>query len=170
MTESLATEPLYVTHAGGKVHIAACPHLFQDSKLAPATPEQVEENGLCTHCEKEIRGEGRKYFDDLEDAFRHFGHRTDQARRLIREALDGVQHDKVWIPASESYIALGDDGTGTAWIGKGYVQVKGRPVVELPWFQERGDGGGTSRDEARGQLCEVHFVERSVVGTCEMCE
>lgn len=119
----------------------ACPHLFQDSKLAPATPEQVEENGLCTHCEKEIRGEGRRYFDDLEDAFRHFGHRTDEARRPIREALDGVQHDKVWIPASESYIALGDDGTGTAWIGKGYVQVKGRPVVELPCFQERGDGG-----------------------------
>ncbi len=68
------------------------------------------------------------------------------------------------------YIALAHEGQGVAWIGKGFVEVKGRPVVELPWFQEHGASGRTSRDEARGQLCEVHFVERSVVGDCEMCD
>lgn len=170
MTQPSAAEPLFVTHAGGKVHIAACPHLFKHSTLAPATPEQIEDNGLCTHCEKEVRGEGRTYVKDLDEAFRLFGHRTDVARRLILEALGGVPHDTIWIPASESYIALGHDGQGVAWIGKGYVQVKDRPVVELPWFQEHGVGARTQRDEARGQLCEVHFVEKSLVGTCEMCD
>jgi hypothetical protein len=170
MTRPAATEPLYVTRADGKVHIAACPHLFAHSQLVPATAEQIEENGLCTHCEKEVRGEGRTYADDLDEAFRLFGHRTDEARRLIIDALGGVEHDRIWIPASQSYIALGRDGQGVAWIGKGYVQVKGRPVVELPWFQEHRAGGRTSRDEARGEVCGVHFVERSVAGTCEMCD
>ena len=86
------------------------------------------------------------------------------------DALGDVQHDLIWIPASESYIALGHDGQGVAWIGKGYVQVKDRPVVELPWFQEHGVGGRTTRDEARGETCDVHFVEKSLVGTCKQCE
>jgi hypothetical protein len=170
MTHSTASEPLYVTHAGGKVHITACPHLYKHSQLQPATPEQIEENGLCSHCEKEIRGEGRTYVDDLDEAFRLFGHRTDEARRLISEALGGVQHDTIWIPASGSYIALGGDGQGVAWIGKGYVQVKGRPVTELPWFQDHGVGGRTSRDEGRGPVCDVHFVETSLLGVCELCD
>lgn len=161
---------LYVTHAKGKVHIAACPHLFKHSKLVEATPEQVEVNGLCTHCDREIRGEGRTYFDDLEEALRDFGHRTDQAKNLIHEALGGVAFDSMWVPASNSYIALGADGQGVAWIGQGYVAVKGQPLVELPWFQDHGAGGGARRDDVRGEPCEVHFIEKSLLGECEMCD
>lgn len=169
MTGPGVRETLYVTHAKGKVHITACPHLFKHSTLTEATPAQIEANGLCTHCEKEIRGEGRTYYQDFDEALREFGHRSDDAHRLIREAIGGVEYDAIWVPASGSYIALGEDGQGVAWIGQGYVETKGRPVVELPWFQPHG-GGGARRDDVRGELCEVHFVEKSLLGGCEMCD
>ncbi|WP_416955288.1 hypothetical protein ACNKF0_01890 [Nocardioides sp. T5] len=147
------------------------PHLFKHSTLVPATPEQIEENGLCTHCEKEVRGEGRTYVDDLDEAIRRFGHRTDVARRLILEALGDVPHDAVWIPASESYIALGHDGQAVAWVGKGYVEVKGRPVVEAPVVPGSGSRRAhLPRRGSRSGQCEVHFVEKSMVGDCEMCD
>lgn len=170
MTADLSREPLFVTNPRGKVHIRACPHLYADSKLTEATREQVDQNGLCSHCEKEVAGVGRQYFDTIEAAFEAFGHRSDEAKRLIRDALQGVTWELVWIPSSGSYIALAGDGQVAAWIGKGYVEVKGSPFVELPWFKAHGGGGGMSRDEARGGTCEVHFVERSVSGVCELCD
>ena len=99
----------------------------------------------CGTCIRECPQQAKTFRNDI-----------DVARRLILEALAGVPHDAIWIPASESYIALGHDGQGVAWIGKGYVQVKERPVVELPWFQEHGAGDRTARDEARGETCAVH--------------
>lgn len=58
---------------------------------------------------------------------------------------------------------------GGAWVDKGYVEIKGEPVVEFPWFEDHGEGGGIRRDEARGELCDVHVVEKSLLGECEMC-
>lgn len=162
-------EPLFLTHARGKVHIRACPHLADTSDLIPATAEQVEQNGYCSHCEKEIAGVGRKYFERLDDAFEVLGHRSDEAKRLIRGALAGVEYDAIWIPASESYVALGANGQGAAWIGKGYVDIKDRELIELPWFAPH-NGGGPERLDSRGELCDVHQIEKSVSGSCELCE
>lgn len=163
------SEQIFVTHGKGKVHIRACPHLSDTSELTPATPEQVKQNGYCSHCEKEIAGVGRKYFESLDDAFEAFGHRTDEAKGLIRKAIVGIEHDSIWIPASESYIALGVNGLGTAWIGKGYVDFRDREHIELPWFAPH-SGGGVQRLDEWGDLCDVHFIERSVSAVCELCE
>jgi hypothetical protein len=97
--------------------------------LVPAIAEQIEENGLSTHCEKESAARDGPTPTTSTRFSGLFGHRTDEARRLILDALVGVEHDRIWIPTSP-----------------------------------------TSRDEARGGGRGVHFVERSVAGTCEMCD
>lgn len=169
MTDLPGGQPLFLTHAKGKVHIKACPHLADSSELIPATAQHAEQNGYCSHCEKEIAGIGRRYFDTLDDAFEAFGHRSDEAKRLIREAVAGVEYDAIWIPASESYIALASGNRASAWIGKGYVDCQGRQLVELPWFEPHG-GGGRSQPHTPGELCEIHFIEKSTTGVCEYCE
>ncbi len=169
MTDSSPRETTYVANPTSKVHIGTCPHLSKRSVLTEATPEQVESNGLCTHCEKEINGVGRTYFDDLEVALKTYGQHGHDALGRIRTALDGVDHDTVWLPASDSYVALAAEGEALAWVGKGYVRVKGRPLVELPSPQPRA-GAGSLKEDVRGDLCEVHFMEKSVDGVCEMCE
>jgi len=162
-------EPLYVTYAAGKLHIRPCPHLQDTKEPTLATDDQRRDNELCSWCRKEISGEGRRYFDNLEDGLRAFGHVSDESLRPIRDAVAGVEHDTVWIPPSGSYLALGRAGIGIAWIGWGYVAVKGRPLVELPWFQQP-SGGGQAAEQAWGELCEVHFVEKSVTGACDLCD
>lgn len=134
------SEQIFVTHAKGKVHIRACPHLSDSSGLTPATPEQVEQNGYCSHCEKEIAGVGRKYFESLDDAFETFGHRTDEAKRFIRDAIAGVGYDAICIPASESYIALGVNGQGASLDRKRLRRLQGSrttraPVVRSPQWR-----------------------------------
>lgn len=166
-----SADVLFLTHPQGRLHVRMCPHLQGKASPLEATPEQVSTNETCAWCQKELAGHGRAYFEQLDDAFRAFGHTTDHARRLIREILGGLEWDLAWVPASASYIALGLRGRAVAWIGNGYVEVKGQPAVELPWFVARSGGGAAGRpEESRGALCPVHFVERSVTGLCELCE
>ena len=50
---------LYRTEGGSRLHIRSCPHLI-DSVVLEATDTDGE---ICAWCEKEIRGEGREYFE-----------------------------------------------------------------------------------------------------------
>lgn len=166
---TISNETLYFTHAQGKLHVRQCPHIHGVEPLHEATAEQVSEKQVCTWCARELAGEGRTYFDTLDDALRDFGHVSDEAHRLIREALAGIDYDEVYVPGSRSYIALGSQGLGVAWIGVGFVERKGQPTVELPWFVPTAGGGARQTEELRGDVCEIHFVERSVTGECELC-
>ena len=89
--------------------------------------------------------------------------------RLILEALRFVRFDQVWLPQGESYVALGLDGPGVAWVGKGYVFVKATGAfVELPGYRAS-RGGGSPLDVHWGATCERHFVARSLTGVCDQC-
>ncbi|MFC6152098.1 hypothetical protein [Nocardioides yefusunii] len=169
MTQTEVRETMYVTNAHGKVHVRPCPHLNASSTLTEATAEQVEANGLCVHCAREINGEGRTYFTDLTAALSDFGHGTDEARRLIDEALSGVEHDVVWVPASSAYVALGAEGEGVAWIGKGSVSTKVGGTTELPWFRPVA-ATTVVKEDLYGEVCEIHFVVRSLNGECDICD
>lgn len=169
MIEAFPTQPLFVTSADGKVHVQACRHLARQTTRIPATPEQVEANGFCNQCEGEAHGVGRTYLTSLEEAHTALGHRTQEARRLVREALDGVEWDTAWLPSSASYVALAQNGTAVAWFGKDYVARPDRPVVEVPWTSAA-DANAAAREDVRGGLCEIHFVERSVSGRCHDCD
>ena len=158
-----SADVLYLTHPQGRLHVRMCPHLADTASPVEATPEQVTSNETCAWCVKELAGQGRTYFEELDDAFHAFGHTTDHARRLIREVLGDLEWNLAWIPASGSYIALGLDGRAVAWIGNGYVEVKGRPAVELlvarcPPVWEVGKDS---------QACRVSCLPTSTRRTCE---
>ena len=160
---SAVTEPLYRTETGGRRHIRSCPHLV-GKDVVEATDAYGE---ICAICERELRGEGRRYFESLAEALTEFG----AARAnwpLISQHLSDVEHDEVWIVNSGSYIALGRGGRAAAWAGKTYVNPSADEFVELPDYRP-GGGGGTDVQKTWGEKCPVHNVLRSRTGACGMC-
>ncbi len=155
--------PLYRTGPGGRLHMRACPHLV-GKDVVVATPADGE---ICSICQRELAGEGRRYFPSLADALKEFG----AARMnwpLIHEHLADVEHDQVWIVASGSYIALGRSGRAVAWAGRTYVNPSAAEFIELPGYRG-GGGGGSPVVSTWGEKCEVHHVLRSRSGACGMC-
>ena len=161
-----APDDLVKTQTGARLHVPACPHIGSD--IRSATPTELEDLTVCTWCQAELDGHGRTYFRDLTEALREFGvHVANQAK--VRDALQGVVHDVLWMPNSRSYVALGRDQRAVAWFGKTYAMPSRTDVVELPDYASSGKDGMRLADEARGEVCVTHFVERSVTGECEMC-
>jgi hypothetical protein len=161
---SAETVPLYRTETGGRRHIRACPHLV-GKDVVEATDADGE---ICTLCQRELRGEGRRYFASLEAALPEFG----AARSnwpLIIQHLAGVDRDEVWIVASGTYIALGRGGRAVAWAGKTYVNPSAEEFIELPDYRP-GSGGGLLVEEVWGETCDKHFIQRSRSGRCERCD
>ena len=155
--------PLYRTGTGGRRHIRECPHL-----VGKTVVEAVDGKGeICTICQRELRGEGRRYFGSLAEALHEFG----AARAnwpLITDHLAAVEHDQVWIVASGSYIALEHGGRAVAWAGKTYVNPSAEELIELPDYRP-GGGGGSEVRSAWGDMCPEHNMTRSRSGVCGMC-
>ena len=159
-------EPLYRTATGERLHIGACPHIL-GVDVEPATPADLLAMSVCHWCRQELDGVGRTYFDTLEDAMRVFGTRAG-TEGLVRDALRFVDWDQIWVPYSHSYIALGREGQGVAWVGKTYVVPHAGAFIELPGYAP-GSGGGSGRDDQVGKLCPVHFITMSLTGVCDLC-
>lgn len=163
---TLAPDALVRTETGGRLHIPACPHIGGTIRLA--SDEELRTMPVCMWCQAELDGIGRTYFDQLEDVMREFGTWAG-TEKLIKEALNSVVWDSIWVPNSRSYVALGREGKGVAWFGKTYVVPQRGEFVELPEYQEV-HGGGARRDDRTGELCELHQELRSVSGTCWKCD
>jgi hypothetical protein len=160
---STSAVPLFRTQTGDRRHIRSCPHL-----LGKEVVEAADDDGeICTMCERELQGEGRRYFTSLDEALPEFGApRANWA--LIRQHLAGVEHDQVWIVHSGTYIALGQGGRAVAWTGKTCVYPSVDEFVELPDYRA-GGGGGSPLQHEWGDMCEKHNVQRSRSGACGMC-
>lgn len=156
-------EPLYRTETGGRLHIRNCPHLVGKDVI-----EASDHDGeICALCERELRGEGRRYFASLADALPEFGAARGNWPQ-ITQLLEGVEHDQVWMVNSGSYIALGLEGRAVAWTGKTCVYPPGE-FIELPDYRA-GGGGGAPVNDTWGETCQVHFIKRSRNGRCERCD
>src|SRR4051794_5240551 len=147
---------LYKTATGQRRHIAQCPHIA-GKEVMEASVEPI-----CDLSQAELDGVGRQYFDDLAAALPILGASGTTWAEILRITAP-VQHDAVWIPNSRSYIALGRDGLGVAWVGKTYVDIAGEPRIELPGYAP-GSGGGTVKDVRRGQICNSCFTEKPLSG------
>ena len=158
-------QQLVRTVGGQRLHIPVCPHLLRVPVVA-ATCEDLETMSVCHWCRQELDGVGRTYFDTLDDAMRFFGTHAG-TEKAIRDAVRFVKHDQIWVPHSKSYIALGLDGAGVAWIGKTYVETEGL-FVELPDYRP-GSGGGAARSVFPTPLCPTCFLELPVTGICDDC-
>ncbi|MBN1096565.1 hypothetical protein JKP76_11290 [Blastococcus sp. TML/C7B] len=162
---SASDVPLFRTGTGGRRHIRGCSHLVGKPVIQAADTD----GEICTLCERELRGEGRRYFASLAEALPEFG----AARSnwpLIESHLSGVEHDQVWIVHSGSYIALGRGGRAVAWAGKTYVNPSAETLIELPDYRPGGGGGTAGVEVVRGDICEKHNMEKSRNGTCGMCD
>lgn len=155
---------LLATATGQRKHLAQCPHLVGATTLRSL--EEDEDLELCDWCSKELSGHGRTYFDDLDAALAAFKAPLEN-RRLIKDALRGVEHDQIWMPNSSSYIALGLAGRGVAWTGKTYVVPEPGRSIELPGFVDAARTGGNTAADRWGDLCLHCFHQRSVNGACE---
>jgi len=163
---TLAPDALVRTETGAKLHIPSCPHIRSRIRLADAAERLAMT--VCKWCRAELDGVGRTYLDTLEDAMREFGTHAG-TERLVRGALRFATYDQIWVPHSRSYVALGHEGRAVAWFGKSWVVPVRGQWLELPDYRA-GRGGGAARDERVGEVCDVHFVTRSLTGVCELCE
>ncbi len=161
------TLELFRTATGQRLHILGCPHV--GSPLVAATANDLARLAICTWCQAEIHGMGRTYCLSLDEAMRVLGC-WEGTHRLIRDALRFVTYDEIWLPHSDSYIALGRGGRCVARVGKGYVAIAATDAyVELPGHRA-GRGGGAPRVERLGRICPRHFVAASIAGVCDACE
>ncbi len=154
---------LFRTATGRKLHLQECPHVLGVELIAaPAGTYEI-----CTWCLAELSGEGRTPHETIEDALRDLG-AAEAAIRELAGHLRGIEHDLVYVPFSRAYVALAKDGLGVAWAGKTYVAYRDRPTVFLPDYVGVGGSGVPVRDNW-GATCTIHFVQRSLNGTCESC-
>ena len=161
-----ADEVLLCTPGGGKLHIRGCSHLTATSQARIATREDAETRQLCTECAAELTGQGRTPFDDLERAMEAFNMPV-EARPAVRELVAGVAADRIWVPNSRSYIALGKDGTRAVYIGKTYVWIDDG-LVTLPGYAP-GGGGGAPTLESDLPICPTCGYELPRTGICDSC-
>lgn len=160
-------EVLVRSETGMKLHIAPCPHIGGGIREADASDRETLE--LCSWCEKEVGGYGRRYYDSIADAMKAFKTYSGTEKLILAE-IGEVEHDQIWIPNSGSYVALGHKGQAVAWFGKTWVMPgKEGPYVELPGYAP-GGGGGAEQALSYGETCEIHFVAKSLTGVCEACE
>lgn len=163
MTIAPEAPVLLATATGQRKHLAQCPHLVGAATRALTADDELE---LCDWCSKELSGHGRSYFDDLDAALAAFKAPLEN-RRLIKDALQGVAHDQIWMPYSSSYVALGFGGRGVAWTGKTYVVPVPGESIELPGFVATTHDSMNARTARWGDLCPRCFQRRSVSGACE---
>jgi hypothetical protein len=161
-----AGEQLIRTAGGGKLHIRGCSHFSATSELLVATDQDAASLELCTACAAELNGQGRTAFDTVDDAMEAFNMPV-EARSRVRELVAHVGADRVWIPYSRSYIALGRDGTRALYIGKTYVWIDGE-LTTLPGYAP-GGGGGTATAERAIPVCHTCGLELPRTGICDNC-
>jgi hypothetical protein len=161
-----AGEVLVRTPGGGKLHIRGCSHLTATSELLVASEQDAGTRELCTACAAELSGQGRTPFDDLDRAMEAFSMPV-EVRATVRELVAHVDTDRVWIPYSRSYIALGKDGTRALYIGKTYVWIDGEQTT-LPGYAP-GGGGGTATNELDSPACPTCRYQLPRTGICDNC-
>lgn len=159
-------QPLFRTAGGQRLHIEPCPHIH-GAQVFAATAEDRMRLEICAWSQAELAGFGRQYHDTLRDAMRVFKTYVG-TEALIEKAVAGIEYDKVFTVNSGSYIALGHDGLGVAWIGKTWVVLRGGQLIQLPGYAPHA-GGGSEKDVKYGALCPVHFEVMSLTGQCSSC-
>ena len=163
---ALAGEALLYTPGGSKLHIRGCSHLTTASEVLAATEQNAGTRELCTECAAELTGQGRTPFEDLERAMESFAMPV-EVRVTVRNLVAHVAVDRIWIPYSRSYIALGKDGTRAVYIGKTYVWIDGE-LTTLPGYAP-GGGGGTATSERDRPVCPACGYELPGTGICDYC-
>jgi hypothetical protein len=160
---------LYRTDNGGKLHLPECPHVRAVDIIEVSAEERQQMEVCMGWCNSELIGFGRSYFTTIEDALEDMG-TPQHARPEITRLLNEVRWEGVFTPNSRSYVAVTQGGRGVAWAGKTYVSYLDGRTVYLPDYEWAEGGGGAKQELLRGDVCPIHFYERSVTGACPGCD
>lgn len=158
-----ATIELFRTATGQRLHIAECPHVL-GALLFEATEQDQASREVCRWCAAELAEEGRTYHDAIEAALLDMGAPQHVVPELARH-LSTVEHDRVFVPFSRSYVAVARDGRSMAWAGVTYIGFRDGRKVLLPGYAP-GGGGGNRTSDAWGETCLDCFTSRSLMGEC----
>ena len=161
----MTQDRFFATADGGRKHLLQCPHLLDKDVIE--VPDG-DDRPVCDGCQKELAGLGRTYYDDLDAALDAYRAPVEN-RLLIKQHLAGVAFDQIWMPYSESYIALGRNGRGVAWTGKNYVEPVPGTRVLLPGYAGGPHGEGTANRDAWGEICPQTFIAHPLSGVCHDC-
>lgn len=158
------TPQLFRTATGRKLHLQECPHVLGAELIAA----DAGTHEICTWCLAEVSGVGRTIHTSIDEALRDLGAPEVSLRELAGH-LRGVEHDLIYVPFSRAYVAVAKNGLGMAWAGKTYVAFRGHATVFLSDYVGAARGAGAAARDSWGGICDRHFVQRSVDGTCEQC-
>lgn len=161
-----AGETLFHTKGGSKLHVRACMHFDVDSDVIETTPENAGTRVLCASCAEELHGRGRTTYDDLDRALEALPVPV-EARTRVRELVADLPRQRIWIPYSRSYVAIGNDDRRTVYVGKTYLML-GDEFVPLPGYSA-GEGTTSSSTERARPFCPVCGYELLATGACGYC-
>lgn len=165
---------LFRTPSGTLLHLPACPHLLDTDPgvLVEVSVAEFETYTVCKTCEPELEGRGATRFDSFEDALEALPVPLENRPRC-REIASTLTYDRIWIPASRPYVAVGNGGGVVAYFAVGYVYVQA--PGEEHWREEFPNFGGStggSRERRADQqvtVCPVHQIALPASGVCDDC-
>lgn len=162
-----AAAPAYGrTASATRTHLVDCPHLVGREVVAVDAPD-FGTHPLCEWSRDQLDGTGRSHPATLDDAMRDQGTPV-HSRPLIKQYLEGVDHDEIWLPYSRSYVALGRDGRAVATFGKAWIWIRDVGRFDLPGY--RGSSGeGRRVAPTYGDSCPRCFLQMPLSGTCDQC-
>lgn len=155
------TAELFRTATGQRLHLRECPHVL-GVDLLPAGDSGLD---VCTWCDAELNEVGRTYHDTIEQALLDMGAAQHVVPELARH-LRGVDHDKVFVPFSRSYVAVALDGRTVAVAGCTYVDFLDGNRVLLPGYLPGQRTGGHEVRDVWGAVCSDCRETRALNGAC----
>ena len=175
---ALPDEQLYRIPGGSKLHIRGCRHLSgaKPGAATLATRQEINKIPVCSTCQSNLGGEGRTAYDAFDDALEAF-HAPVANRPRMREIFASVEHARIWIPYSGTYIAVApEDGQVAAFFNKGFVDVHaaggGYETEILPLTTSAPSKATATKAvvlEAPPQLCTSCWTVLPSSGQCDRC-
>ncbi|RHA40746.1 hypothetical protein [Cellulomonas rhizosphaerae] len=175
---ALPDEQLYRIPGGAKLHIRGCRHLSgaKPGAATLATRPEINRIPVCSSCQSNLGGEGRTAYAEFDEALEAF-HAPVANRPRMREIFASVEHARIWIPYSGTYIAVApEEGQVAAFFNKGFVDVHaaggGYETETLPHTTTAPSKTTATKAvalEAPPQLCPGCWTVLPSSGQCDGC-
>jgi hypothetical protein len=168
-------DSLFRVPQGKKLHARECQHLTEKSLalLEPATELDVAKIPICSSCRDALTSGGRTYFQSFDGALEALPVPVEHRVRM-REIAGALDRNRVWIPASHSYIAVspGPGIQASAYFNKSFVDThKDDGGYEREWMPGHSSGAAVAAAQAPApRVCPSCFVQLPASGQCDNCD
>ncbi|KQR10431.1 hypothetical protein [Cellulomonas sp. Leaf334] len=170
------TPTLYRPESGKLLHLPGCTHLTDTdpTTLVLAQDGDRDRYAICKSCQPEIDGSApREWFDSLDVALGALPMPLENRPRC-KELAAGIAYDRIYIPSSHQYVAIGTVKGVLAYFSVGVVdlQPSGGPKSRELFPNYAGPTTGTrgkTHAEMDETVCPVHNEVLPATGVCDYC-